>query len=121
VKVIISGSRDITDIHQIRRAMEVALTFWNLNIADITEIVSGGARGVDTLGGCFATENNIPVRQFLPYWNKDGKAAGIIRNTKMAQYADRLIAIWDGESRGTKHMISAMQCLNKEVYVHREI
>ena len=121
MKVIIAGSRSIEDMCIIERAVDVAMKFWDTHVSDIAEVVSGGATGVDELGECFATENNIPVRQFLPYWKKYGKAAGIIRNNKMADYADRLIAVWDGESKGTKHMISAMQCLNKEVVIHQEI
>lgn len=70
-----------------------------------TEIVSGGCRGIDLAGEAFAKERGIPIKQFLPDWNRYGKGAGPIRNRQMAEYADALIAIWDGVSRGTANMV----------------
>ena len=74
---------------------------------EITEVVSGKARGVDTLGEWWAKsgEKDIPIQSFPADWKKFKKAAGYIRNAEMAKYADALIAIWDGESRGTFNMI----------------
>jgi len=73
----------------------------------ITEVVSGGAKGVDRLGELWAQKRNIPITRFPAEWNKYGKRAGYIRNKEMALYADALLAIWDGESKGTKHMIDS--------------
>lgn len=71
----------------------------------ITEVVCGEASGVDTYGKNWALRNNIPVKSFPADWDKHNKAAGPIRNGEMAKYADVLVAVWDGKSRGTKNMI----------------
>lgn len=99
MRTIIAGSRDITDMRLLERAIrESGLV--------ITEVVCGGARGVDQLGYEWAHHgNNIPVKLFPANWDKYGKGAGYRRNIEMAKYADALIAIWDGKSKGTKHMI----------------
>ena len=111
MRVIIAGSRDITSY----AAVQFAVKDSGFNI---TEVVSGGARGVDRLGERYAEDNNIPIQLFLPDWNRDGIGAGFIRNTQMAAYADALIAIWDGVSKGTKHMIKTMERENKKVFVY---
>lgn len=98
MKVIIAGGRDITDYN-------LVLTAINESDFEITEVVSGMASGVDQLAIQYANENNLPIQQFWAEWNFYGKSAGPIRNRQMADYADALIAIWDGKSRGTKNMI----------------
>ena len=98
MKTIIAGSRGFTDYRVIERCVEIAKL-------DITEVVSGTAKGVDQLGEYWASEHDIPVKEFPAKWDEFGKAAGYKRNVQMAEYADALIAIWDGGSRGTKHMI----------------
>ena len=72
---------------------------------EITEVVSGGARGVDKLGEIWAVKNDIPIRLFPANWKEHGRSAGYIRNKEMANYADALIALWDGKSAGTRHMV----------------
>lgn len=76
-------------------------------ITNPVEIVSGGARGVDSLGAKYAKDNNIPVKYFIPDWEGQGKIAGFIRNQAMADYAECLIAIRiaNGKSNGTDDMI----------------
>ncbi len=120
MNIIIAGSRGITDIKQVEKAMKYALEQWGIQESDITSIFSGCATGVDRLGEKYASERSIPIEKYPALWDEYGKPAGIIRNILMAGEADALVAVWDGESRGTKHMISAMQCLNKEVVVHSE-
>jgi len=71
----------------------------------ITTVISGTAAGVDVHGERWAEEQGIPVEKYPADWNKHGKSAGHIRNAEMADVADALVAIWDGESRGTKGMI----------------
>lgn len=117
MRVIIAGSRTIDDISEIEGAIDYALISWNLDLSAIKEIVSGGARGADQLGECFAFENNISIKKFVPNWDAHRKIAGLIRNAEMAKYADKLIAIWDGKSTGTGHMISTMKHLGKDVVV----
>ena len=106
MRIIVAGSRIITDYVAVERVIDV--------VADglaITEIVSGAGRGVDSLGERRAREHDTPVRRFPADWTKHGRAAGPIRNRQMAEYAagdpegGALIAIWDGESRGTQDMI----------------
>ncbi len=100
MKVIIAGSRSITDANVLLKAVAEA-------DFDITEVVSGGAKGVDRLGELYAKLKGITVKQFLPAWGGyAGNRAGHVRNGQMAQYADALIAITTGpESKGTAHMI----------------
>lgn len=98
MKVIIAGSRTITNLACVTRVMA---TFSH----PIDEVVSGGASGIDALGEQWARNRAIPVKVFPADWGKHGRAAGPIRNRAMAKYADALVAIWDGKSSGTKHMI----------------
>lgn len=81
------------------------------------EIVSGGAQGIDFLAELYAKKKTIPFKEFPADWKNLGKKAGFIRNSEMAEYADGLIAIWDGKSKGTFHMISEMVKRNKLVYI----
>ena len=83
----------------------------------ITLIVSGGAKGADSLGEQYAAENNIPTEIYLPDWDKHGRAAGFIRNTDIIKACDVVMAFWDGESRGTRDSMSKATQLMKEVYV----
>jgi len=113
MKVVIAGSRSITSVEPvytaIKRAEEEGII--------ITEVVSGGARGVDTLGQMWAELKGYPLTIFRPDWKGLGDAAGPIRNQQMAEYGDALIAVWDGKSRGTKNMIECMGRLNKPFHV----
>jgi len=77
--------------------------------SQVTEIVSGGARGVDRLGERYARQRGLPCTVFPAQWGKYGKSAGPIRNAEMAKYADYGVAVWDGESRGTAHMLKLME------------
>ena len=112
MKTIIAGCRDIDDWGIVQKAIEDS-GFG----PGTTEVVSGGAQGVDASGEGIAELHGIPVKRFPADWKKHGKSAGPIRNREMAKYADRLIAVWDGKSRGTKNMIDEMQALGKPVYV----
>lgn len=98
-KVIIAGGREITDPALVERAIKES--GFNVNL-----IISGLARGVDTLGKDYADANRIDCARYPANWNKYNKAAGGIRNLQIGVVADKLIAIWDGESKGTKDMIS---------------
>ena len=113
MKVIIAGSRGITDYHEVIWAMQGAY----FHSIDPTEIVCGEARGVDKLGKRYGNDRHLPVTSFYPEWDKFGLSAGNIRNIQMGNYADALVAIWDGSSRGTKQMIDYMNHLKKPVYV----
>ena len=86
-----------------------------------TLVISGGARGADILGERWARENHVPVTKFPAEWRVNGiynPSAGFERNSRMAKNAEALIAVWDGKSRGTCHMINKMRSLDKKVYVY---
>jgi hypothetical protein len=113
MKVIVAGSRDGFVAKNVFEAIEESPF-----VKGITEIVSGGARGVDKDGEYYARCNKLPLKVFLANWDEQGKAAGSIRNKQMAEYADALVAVWDGHSRGTANMIQQMERLGKPVYVY---
>lgn len=112
MKVIIAGGRTITDYSLVLSALAESQFI-------LTEIVSGMAPGVDTLAIQYAQENNLPLKEFHANWNLYGRSAGPRRNRQMAEYADALIAIWDGESRGTKNMIEEATKRGLRVFVKR--
>ncbi len=113
MKVIIAGPRTVNDYSLIPLAIRNA----EKHGIRIAEVVSGHARGVDTLGERYAKENGYPLKLFISEWRKYGKSAGPVRNVEMAGYSDALVAIWDGVSKGTKHMIETMRRSSKPVYV----
>jgi hypothetical protein len=106
MKVIIAGSRDliVTDEELKEIIVDSIGTFGEFKI---TEIVSGGANGIDNCGEKFAKKYKIPLKRFPADWNTHGKAAGPIRNRQMAEYADALLAIHHN-SKGTQNMIAHM-------------
>lgn len=118
MKVIIAGSRTITSLGVVRDAIEAS------GIADdITEVVSGGAAGVDRAGERWAELAHRPVRRFLPDWKRFGSKgpnnAGYMRNREMASYADAAIVVWDGMSRGAAHMYETMVERGKPAFLYR--
>jgi len=72
---------------------------------ETTMLVSGGAKGIDTCAKEYALANDIPITEFLPEYDKYGKAAPLKRNIEIIQNSDFMLIIWDGRSRGTKHVI----------------
>jgi hypothetical protein len=113
MKTIIAGSR--TE----KRFGPLVAAILKSNFAPISEVVSGGAEGVDQLGEEWARCYGVPVRQFPADWKRYGKAAGRQRNLQMAVYADALIALWDGKSPGTRHMIATAERMGLKVFVYR--
>lgn len=90
-----------------------------LDSLEISEVICGGATGADECGRQWALSKSIPVKIFPADWQQHGKAAGPIRNRQMADYAERLVAFWDGESKGTKNMIDEARKRGLEVIVRR--
>jgi hypothetical protein len=76
------------------------------------------APGVDRLGLQWAKDCDIPIEEYPAEWDRLKEAAGTIRNVRMAEKAEALIAIWDGNSPGTKHMITIAKHKKLKVYVH---
>ncbi len=102
-RVIVAGSRGVTDFRVVHTAILSARVRWAVHWP-IT-VVSGGARGVDQLGERWARETGSQCIRYPADWDKHGRAAGMIRNEEMAKNAEALIAVWDGKSRGTANMI----------------
>jgi hypothetical protein len=125
MKVIIAGSRSFGD-HD-KRGWGQAQRDWELLCSSmarlqspVTEVVSGGAKGADRLGEVWSQKVHlVPMRKFKANWERLGNQAGIKRNCEMAEYADGLVAFWDGKSPGTKHMIYEMKRRGKPVFVVR--
>ncbi len=127
MKIIIAGGRNANDYLMVKKAIEESKF-------NIQEIISGGAKGADSLGEKYAKENNIKLTIFKAEWKNINVSevlvkhnsygpynalAGHIRNRKMGDYGDGLIAIWDGRSKGTKNMIDYVKKLNKKIYIYR--
>ena len=84
---------------------------------DVTEIVSGGAKGIDRCAKQYARENQIKLTEFLPDYHRYGRGAPLKRNLNIVDYADCVIAFWDGQSRGTKSVIELCQQKKKRITV----
>jgi hypothetical protein len=112
VKTIIAGSRRLhPDLATITDAV-VASGF------DVTEVVCGWAEGVDKAGAAWAESRDIRVKHFPVEWKRYGRRAGPIRNTVMVEYADARIALWDGQSNGTRDTLRKAREAGLKVYVH---
>lgn len=85
---------------------------------DATEIITGGAYGIDTLAERYAASRGIPVRVFRPNYEMLGKLAPLARNDQIVDAADMVVAVWDGVSTGTRYTISRAQRLNKPVKIY---
>lgn len=107
MKVAVIGSRNLSVEN-----LEVYLP------ENTAEIVSGGARGIDTIAKKYAIKNGIAYREFLPDYKRFGRGAPLKRNIQIIEYADLVVALWDGSSRGTKFVIDNCHKLNVPVEVY---
>ena len=82
-----------------------------------TEIVSGGAKGVDTCAREYAKAKGLKLTEFLPEYKKYGRKAPLKRNLQIINYADEVLAFWDGQSRGTKFVIEHCKAQNKPIRI----
>ena len=101
MKVAVVGSRSIfaTDI--------------GTYLSDGDEIVSGGAVGVDSCAEEYAKKNGLKLTVFLPQYERYGRAAPIVRNKTIVEYADKIVAFWDGKSKGTLSVIKYAEKMEK--------
>lgn len=111
MRVIVAGSRTVTSYREVEAAI-ISSGF------EPTVIISGTAKGVDQLGEQYAKIKGLEILRFPADWNRYGKSAGYRRNVEMAEVADALVAVWDGESKGTKHMIDIANRNGLKVYVY---
>jgi hypothetical protein len=115
MRTIIAGSRSITSGLSLLDAISGARRDGIVP----TVVVCGCAKGVDTLGEQWARMTGLPVERYPAQWRLYGRSAGFMRNVQMAVRADALIALWDGKSPGTRHMIARARRRGLRVYVHR--
>lgn len=116
-KIIIAGGRDFMDYNLLKEKANKILQEKRVSYKIV--IISGCARGADTLGLRYASENAFDVEEYPADWDKYGKKAGYMRNVEMAKNADALIAFWDSKSKGTKHMIDIATERNLPIRVIR--
>jgi hypothetical protein len=110
MKTIIAGSKDFNDYELLKQYVTQSLF-------EISEVVCGGAKGVDDLGLKWAMENNKNLKIFMADWKVYGKSAGPIRNKQMADYCDQALIICNNKSPGSTNMIDNMVKTNKPYYV----
>lgn len=115
MKLIVAGGRYFNDYTLLMYRLDYFLS----EVKEPIEIVSGKAQGADTLGERYARENSYPVKEFYAQWNQYGKRAGYLRNKDMAEYATHCVCFWDGESKGTEHMIQLAKEYNLPIRVIR--
>ena len=94
MKVAVVGSRTINTI-----PLETFLP------PETNELVSGGAKGVDTYVRFFAQQKGVKLTEFFPDYSRYGRAAPLLRNRQIVDYADAVLAFWDGTSNGTRFVI----------------
>jgi len=116
MKVIIAGTRTFNDYKLLKSNLDIFKNHIEIYHKDKLPIIiiSGSARGADSLGKRYAIENNLQVKEYPADWDKYGKSAGYRRNEEMGKIADVLICFWDGRSKGTLHMLNIMKKLKKE-------
>ena len=107
MKVAVIGSRELT-IDDLGKYLP----------EDTTEIVSGGAKGIDNCSKEYALAHNIKLTEFLPEYKKFGRAAPLKRNLQIIEYSDIVLAFWDGKSKGTKYVIDSCQKMGVEIKVY---
>jgi len=107
-KVAIIGSRTFDDYEQVKLVLAEY-------VDQIELVVSGGAKGADTLAERFAKDYSIPTQIFRADWNRYGKAAGHIRNKDIVNASDVVFAFWDGKSKGTEGAMKLARAAKKKV------
>lgn len=116
-RLIVAGSRNFNNYELLKQKCDSLLSQKRLTHSIV--IVSGTARGADTLGEQYAHERGYAVERYPADWEHDDKAAGPIRNSQMAAHADALVAFWEGKSRGTRDMIEKAKERNLLVRIVR--
>ena len=97
MRLAVVGTRDYHDYSRFKNTLDT--------MEKISVLISGGAKGADSLAEVYAKEKNIELKRLVPDWSKYGRAAGMIRNKDIIAEAEYVVAFWDGKSKGTKHSI----------------
>ena len=106
MKIAVVGSRNLANIEIDRYIAE-----------GVDEIVSGGAIGVDSLAAEYARRNRLKLTEFFPQYDKYGRAAPVVRNKEIVDYADSVIVFWNGSSKGTLSVIKYAQKIGKPLEI----
>jgi len=110
MRTIIAGSREGVEPYHLVSALQ------QIDWVP-TAIISGTAKGADKLGEQWAIANNVPLEKYPAKWDKYGKSAGYKRNAQMAEAAEALVALWDGKSKGTSHMIDLAKKHGLKIFI----
>ena len=113
MNIAIVGGRDFSDYTLLKESILSYISIYGV----LDNIVSGGAKGADTLAAQFATEIGIPLLVFKPDYQKYRRGATLVRNTQIIENADVVFAFWDGQSKGTKDSITKAKKLQKELHI----
>lgn len=116
-RVVIAGCRDYDNYDEAKAYIDICLS--NIRKTNEIIIISGGAKGADSLGERYAEENGFKVEKYSADWERYGRSAGPRRNRQMAEISDYVICFWDGESRGTRSMIESARNFGKPVKIKR--
>ena len=116
-KLIVAGGRDFNDEDLVITVMNNLIKQGKIVDEPDLEIVSGMARGADSIAYEIAKENGLTCHEFPADWKANGKRAGFMRNVEMSNFAEGLLAFWNTKSKGTKHMIDVMRSKGKPVFV----
>lgn len=114
-RVAIIGSRDYPDAKRV--VFQYVWDMWEQGDGSPPIIISGGARGVDRIAEEAALRRGLDCVVFPANWEEYGKSAGYLRNAEIVDSADRVVAFWDGESKGTKHTINLALAKKKNLEV----
>ena len=117
MKLIVAGGRDFTDTNLMIAELQKLVN--SGNIPEYPELVCGMAYGADLTAYNLWSGAGMVIHKFPADWARLGKCAGYKRNQEMGEFADAAVCFWDGNSKGTKHMIDIMNKLNKPVYIVR--
>lgn len=113
MKLVVARCRDYNDYDRTKKILD---QFYNKFKNDLI-ILSGGAKGTDSLGERYAKENNLQLQVFPANWTRYGKKAGPIRNEQMAKACNAVLTFWDGKSKGTRSMLKLAKKYNKKIYI----
>jgi len=119
VNIGVVGSRSFHDYDRLKKVLDLEIKNARIYKPDRNiRIVSGGARGADTLARRYAySRDDVKYTEHKPDWKKYGRKAGIVRNMEVIRNSGRIIAFWNGKSKGTKHVIATARQVGKNVKV----